>query len=65
MYYDGMYRVGVDLEPFLFFWEDGWGSGGMAVLGEALFDQRGTLKFILIIYSKSLQIFTRLGVIIV
>ena len=28
MYYGGMYRVGVDLEPFVYFWEEGWGSGG-------------------------------------
>ena len=39
MYYGGIYRVGVDLEPFVYFWEEGWGSGGMAVLSDALIDQ--------------------------
>ena len=36
MYYGGMVRVGVDLESFVFFWEEGWGK---AELSDALIDQ--------------------------
>ena len=31
--------MGVDLASFVFFWEEGWGSGGKAELSDALIDQ--------------------------
>ena len=29
----------MDLASFVFFWEEGWGSGGKAELSDALIDQ--------------------------